>query len=339
MNTNKIIPSLLLVAVIFSACEFSVLEKPSTDKKAVFDAFWNGIDTRYTYFELKNIDWDAAYVRFSKGVTNEMTDEALFDTLSVMIDMLKDGHSGIKAYFNEHKYIGFYRRGPENFDERLLVENYAKGWGSKTGSLRHTSLNNGQIAYIHYADFSDEITDYDIDYLIEKYSNSEGIIIDVRNNFGGSASNIFKLVKRFIHTETHLFDSRLKNGPMHTDFTAITASKLKPSTKTYNGKVCVLTNRKVYSAASVFALAMREVPDVTLVGDTTGGGLGLPIGFELPNGWQVHCAGSQLLSVNGENLELGIPPDVQVDMTKEDMDKGVDSIIEKAIEVLLNNEK
>jgi C-terminal processing protease CtpA/Prc len=83
---------------------------------------------------------------------------------------------------------------------------------------------------------------------------------------------------------------------------------------------------------------MREIPDVTIVGDTTGGGLGLPIGTELPNEWQIHCAGSQLLSVSGENLELGIPPDIQVDMKKEDMDKGVDSIIEKAIDVIMGEE-
>jgi C-terminal processing protease CtpA/Prc len=146
------------------------------------------------------------------------------------------------------------------------------------------------------------------------------------------------LVKRFIHTDTHLFDSRLKNGPGHNDFTELTPTNLSPADSTYNGKVCVLTNRKVYSAASVFTLAMREVPGVTIVGDTTGGGLGLPVGIELPNEWQIHCAGSQLLSTTGENFELGIPPDIQVDMKKEDIDKGIDSIIEKAIEVILEKQ-
>jgi hypothetical protein len=335
MNKTNIIIIALMSLFIFTTCESSILEKPSSNKKEVFEFFWNSIDTKYSYFELKNIDWNAVHDRYSNGISNNMSDEAFFDTLSVMVDLLKDGHSGINAPFNSHKNVGFYTRGPENFDGRLIVDNYAHGWGSVTGALSHISLNDGQVAYIYYGDFSAEITDKDIDYVINKYQNTKGIIIDIRNNFGGSASNIFMLVKRFIHNNTHIFDSRLKNGPGHNDFTGITPTNLSPATNAYYGKVCVLTNRKVFSAASVFTLAMREVPNVTIVGDTTGGGLGLPIGIELPNEWQIHCAGSQLLSVNGENLELGIPPDIQVDMKKEDMDKGVDSIIEKAIEVIL----
>jgi hypothetical protein len=338
MKTISYFIILIAILTLFSSCEKTILERSSTDKKAVFEFCWNSIDTKYSFFEYKNIDWDAVHSRFSKGISNDMTDEAFFDSLSVMIDLLKDGHSGIKASFNEHKYVGFFTRGPENFDGRLIVDNYAHGWGSVTGPLDHISLRDGQIAYIYYDSFDGMITDYDMDYLIEKYKNTKGMIIDVRNNFGGSASNIFMLAKRFIKVETHLFDSRLKNGPGHDDFTALTPTSISPSAITYNGKVCVLTNRKVFSAASVFTLAMREIPGVTIVGDTTGGGLGLPVGIELPNEWQIHCAGSQLLSTTGENFELGIPPDIQVDMKKEDIDRGVDSIIEKAIEVILGKE-
>jgi len=338
MNKNTIFTIALLLILFFTSCEKSILERAPHEKTDVAEFFWKSIDEKYSFFELKDIDWEAAHYRLSRGVTNDMSDEAFFDTLSVMVDLLKDGHSGIDSPFNSHKYVGFYTRGRENFDERLLVDNYAHGWGSVTGALKHISLCDGQVAYIYYGSFSDYITDADIDYIINKYQNTKGIIIDVRNNFGGSSTNIFTLVKRFIHSDTNLFNSQFKNGPGHNDFTELTLTSISPTTMTYNGKVCVLTNRKVYSAASVFTLAMREVPNVTIVGDTTGGGLGLPIGIELPNEWQIHCAGSQLISVSGENLELGIPPDIQVDMKKEDMDKGVDSIIEKAIEVIMEEE-
>ncbi|HPG73735.1 MAG TPA: peptidase S41, partial [Bacteroidales bacterium] len=61
-----------------------------------------------------------------------------------------------------------------------------------------------------------------------------------------------------------------------------------------------------------------------------------PVGTELPNGWQAHYAGSQILSVSGICYELGLPPDVQVNMTREDADNGYDSIIEKACEIILD---
>ena len=325
----------MLIAILFSSCEKSVLDEPSKTKKDVFESFWTGIDERYSYFELKNIDWDAVHEQYSKVITEEMSDEAFFDTLSVLIDLLRDGHSGIKSPFNLHKNVGFYTRGPENVNERLIVDNYSKGWGMVKGSLHHFPLREGQVAYVYYGSFEEPVTDEDIDYIISKYKDTKGLIIDIRNNTGGAADNIFKLVKRFINTETYLFSSRFKNGPDHEDYTELNKTIVSPAQTTYKGKVCVLTNRKVYSAASIFTLAMREVPSVTIVGDTTGGGLGLPVGFELPNEWQVHCAGSQTFSVNGDNFELGVPPDVQIDMKKEDMDNGIDSIIEKAIEIIL----
>lgn len=338
MNAVKTSLIVLTAAIILTSCQDSILDKPDNDKKAVFEYFRNSIDTKYSFFELKNIDWDAAHERFSKGISNNMSDEAFFDTLSLMIGILQDGHSGMKSNFNDYKNIGVFYRGHENFNPRLVIENYAHGRGTVTGALSHITLCDGQIAYIHYADFSNDITNEDIDYLLEKYKNTKGMILDIRGNTGGSASNIFMLAKPFISEKTHLFDSRLKNGPGHNDFTELTPAYLSPSNTIYTGKVCLLTNRHVFSAASVFTLAMREIPNVTIVGDTTGGGLGLPVGFELPNEWQVSCAGTQLLSVSGENFELGIPPDIQVDMNKEDEDKGIDSIIEKAIEVILGQE-
>lgn len=338
IKNTKFVIILLSAIALFSSCESSILERISSGKKDVFDFFWKSIDTKYSYFEFKHIDWDSAYTRFVYSISNEMSDDAFFDTLSVMVDLLQDGHSGIDSPFNSHKYLGFYTRGPENFDERLIIENYSHGWGSSTGPFKHISLCDGQVAYVYYDDFSNDIADDDIDYLLEKYKDSKGMIIDIRNNFGGSVDNIFMLVKRFIHQDTHLFDSKLKNGPGHNDFTRLTQTILSPADNTYSGKVCVLTNRKVYSAASVFTLAMQEVPNATIIGDTTGGGLGLPIGIELPNEWQIHCAGSQILSVSGVNMEWGVPPDIQVNMKEEDKRKGIDSIIETAIKVILDDQ-
>lgn len=326
---------LLNAAIIFASCESTVLEPPVTSKRDIFDCFWNGIDKKYSYFEQKGIDWNRVKSKYAVTINEEMSNKAFYDTLCVLIDKLKDGHSGIKSTFDEHKNIYFYSRGPENYDERLIVNNYAKGWGEKKGNITHMELRNGNIGYMHYSSFSDEVTDDDIDYLIKKFRFTKGIIIDIRNNFGGSASNIFMILKRFANKKTHIYDTRLKNGPDHNDFTELTKAYVTPAELTYDGKVCVLTNRKVFSAASIFTLAMKEMPNVTVVGDTTGGGLGLPVGFELSNGWQVHCAGSQTLSVKGKDYEMGVPPDIHVDMDDDDSNKGVDSIIEKAIEVIL----
>ena len=75
---------------------------------------------------------------------------------------------------------------------------------------------------------------------------------------------------------------------------------------------------------------MRYLPQVTIVGDQTGGGAGLPFTSELPNGWTVRFSASPHLDADKQHIEFGIEPDVWADMTEEDEARGLDTIIETA---------
>lgn len=99
-------------------------------------------------------------------------------------------------------------------------------------------------------------------------------------------------------------------------------------------KVIVLTNRHSYSATNDFVNSMRSFPNVTLVGDKTGGGSGLPFSSELPNGWGVRFSASPHLDAQKQHIEFGIDPDKKVDMSKEDENNDLDTIIEEARKIL-----
>ena len=62
----------------------------------------------------------------------------------------------------------------------------------------------------------------------------------------------------------------------------------------------------------------------------TGGGSGMPFTSELPNGWTVRFSASPHFSVDMEQIEWGIEPDIKVDMDKADEANHIDTIIEKA---------
>ena len=97
-----------------------------------------------------------------------------------------------------------------------------------------------------------------------------------------------------------------------------------------------MTNRRSYSATNDFVNSMRQFPNVTTMGDTTGGGSGLPFSSEIPNGWSIRFSASPMFDPDMNQLEFGIEPDVKVDMTSEDMQQGKDTIIETAIKKLKN---
>jgi Peptidase family S41. len=75
---------------------------------------------------------------------------------------------------------------------------------------------------------------------------------------------------------------------------------------------------------------MRILPLVTIIGDKTGGGSGLPFTSELPNGWNVRFSSSPHFDANMEQIEWGIDPDIKVDISSTDYNKGIDTIIERA---------
>ena len=133
-----------------------------------------------------------------------------------------------------------------------------------------------------------------------------------------------------------------KTGTGHNDFSGLQEIWLEPSDGIrWQKKAVVLTNRRCYSATNDFVKDMKECPKVTVIGDQTGGGSGMPFSSELPNGWSVRFSAAPITGPDGRLTEFGVEPDVKVEMTETDMAQGKDTILEKAFEILqqerLNN--
>ena len=76
---------------------------------------------------------------------------------------------------------------------------------------------------------------------------------------------------------------------------------------------------------------IKSLPNVTLVGQVTGGGAGGHLGYQLSNGWQIRVSVSDFLDKNGQSTEVGVRPDVSITNTLDDIKNGRDIMLEKAI--------
>ena len=92
----------------------------------------------------------------------------------------------------------------------------------------------------------------------------------------------------------------------------------------------LLVNRSCYSAANTFTCGMKEMPLVTIMGDKTGGGSGLPFTSELPIGWSVRFSASPHYDARMQHIEFGIDPDIVVSLDEALAAQGKDSMIEAA---------
>ena len=79
---------------------------------------------------------------------------------------------------------------------------------------------------------------------------------------------------------------------------------------------------------------MKECPLVTIMGDRTGGGSGLPFSSELPNGWSIRFSACPMYDAGMNQIEFGIKPDTCVSLTQEDLARNKDTMIEAAREFL-----
>lgn len=328
---------LILLPLFFLAC----IEEPkySNTPRDNFEALWKILDEHYCFFEYKTIDWNEVHDRYSKRISNSMNEEQLFGVLGEMLGELKDGHVNLYSSFDITRYWAWYEDFPSNFNLELLKKNYL-GKDYQISSGIKYKLFTDNVGYIYYESFSDDIGDGNLDQIISKFSACNGIIIDIRDNGGGSLSNVDILAARFTNERKLVGYIQHKTGKGHTDFSSLYPKYLESTGRLrFQKPVVVLTNRHCYSSANDFVSVMKQLPTVTIMGDKTGGGSGLPFNSELPNGWSIRFSASPLYDADKNQTEFGIDPDVTVEMTESDAKKGLDTIIETARKLIAQKAK
>ncbi len=335
---------LFIIAISFASCQMSV-EEPShiNDYKTNFEALWKIMDEHYCYFTYKKVNWDSIgnVYRAKLQRSDTLNYVQFFRICGNMLSELKDGHVNLASSFDVARYWKWYTDYPDNFSSTILYSDRYLGKNYYiAGGFKYNVLPKSAIGYIYYGDFSIGFSGANLSYAIGMLGNCQGLIIDVRNNGGGVLTYAEDIAARFTTKSLTYGYIRHKKGTGHDDFSEPIAQTLNcfatgsVATNWVKKPVVVLTNRSCYSATNDFVCIMKQLPNVVVIGDQTGGGGGLPMNSELPNGWMVRYSACPMYDANMQNIEFGISPTIKVDMNPTDMDKGIDTIIETAIRYL-----
>lgn len=305
--------------------------------EANFESLWKIIDEQYCFLDYKKqeygLDWDQVHDAYAKRITPSMGWEALFEVLSEMVEELRDGHVNLTSSLASSQYRQWFDSYPRNFSDSIQSIYLKKDYNQSSG-LTYQILENN-IGYIYCSSFSNGIGDGNLDQTLNRLAICDGLIIDVRNNGGGNLTTAQKLAARFTNQKTLVGYMTHKTGKGHSDFSNPYPVYIEPSNGIrWQKRAVVLTNRRSFSATNDFVNSMKQFPLITIVGDKTGGGSGLPFTSEIPCGWSIRFSASPMLDPQMNQIEFGINPDVKVDMTSEDMQKGKDTMIEYACKLL-----
>ena len=302
------------------------------------EALWKIIDEHYCFLDYKQqeygLDWDAVHQKYKERVKGSLTRKQQFEVLCDMLGELRDGHVNLSAAHDIGRYWSWFEDYPTNFSDTLIRRYMGTDYQIASG-ISYKILDD-DIGYIRYESFSDPIGEGNLNEALSHMILCRGLIIDIRSNGGGMLTNAEKLAARFCQEKTLVGYYQHKTGPGHQDFSDKEARYLEPSANVrWNKPAVVLTNRRVYSAANEFAVYMKTLPNVRLVGDHTGGGAGMPFSSSLPCGWSVRFSAVPMYDAQGESAEFGIEPDYNVQQTDEDFAKGKDTLIEFARQLLV----
>lgn len=321
----------------FAGCNMA--DEFSTSPKDNFEAFWKILDENYCFFNYKSIDWDEVYRRYNDQIYESMDENELFNVLMEMTFELQDGHVNLISDNRTSSYEGWHAEHPSNFSWPIIQNYFNKTGGGRAGDydeIRYNRIAGKQIGYIYYGSFKESILELELNKIFKTFENCSGLIIDVRENGGGSLTNSDRLASRFLTTKTLCGYIQHKTGKGRNDFSEPYPIYLTPShADLWTKPVVVITNRRCYSAANNFVSKMKELPNVTTLGGTTGGGSGFPFTSELPNGWRIRFSTSPILDVSKQHTEFGIAPDIEVTLSNDDTEKELDTLIEEAIKLLL----
>jgi len=104
----------------------------------------------------------------------------------------------------------------------------------------------------------------------------------------------------------------------------------------YIKPIALLINGKSFSTAEHMVNVCKMIDHITLIGDTTKGGGGIPDElYVMPSGFSFRVPTRKVIRYDGEEVEWnGIPPDILIQQTKDDISKNNDKQLEYAIDYL-----
>ncbi len=320
-------------------------EPDAMDPEWNFQVYWDAFDELYAFFDLYGVDWDAVYTEFRPLVTADTTQDELYDIFVNMVLGLDDGHVFVFDPVGERgdspdidvTWIDQYDTA------RLTAKTYMSDavFGVEETGLSYGWLE-GNIGYMRFAHMEAdapfgstgaETARRAIEQAADVFKDAKGIIADIRFNPGGDDQTSLAYAGAFTDQPVAAFSKVTKTLD---GFTKPHRVMTQPNGNVYLSQpVILLTSGYSISAAEIFTMAMRELPQVTVIGQATSGAHSDVLSRNLPNGWEFGFSHQVYKTPDGTVYEgPGIPPDIEREFDVDGFGAGRDTMLEEAMAML-----
>ena len=228
-------------------------------------------------------------------------------------------------------------RGPKGTMVRLTIQREGEAEPLEVAVVRRkidipiieARLLEGDVAYLYLAEFNSRAA-AKVQEALTKLLESEpqGLVFDLRGNPGGLLDISVQVASQFLEEGKVVVGERGKNG-------------LKEVQRARGGGLAleiplvVLVNGATASGAEIVAGAIQDHKRGVLIGEKTMGKASVQMPHTLSDGSELRVTVAHWFTPNGHQIEgVGLTPDIEVEMTLEDLAAGRDPQLERASEHL-----
>jgi retinol-binding protein 3 len=275
---------------------------------AVIEGILNTLQRYYVFPEVARRMEEDIRGRLSNGDYDGITTgSALRDTLTAHLqEVSRDKH--LRVFFSAEPRPIRLEREP-SVEEQEEFRRYA---AARNFGFERVERLAGNVGYLDLRGFFPAEVGGDVAVAAMRFlANASALIIDLRQNGGGSPDMVALISSYLFDQPTHLNNLYWREGDRTQQFWTLPYVPGKRSAAT---PVYVLTSNHTFSGAEEFAYNLRNLKRAVIVGEVTGGGAHPGGGFPIDEHFGVGVpTGRAINPISGTNWEgTGVTPDILV---------------------------
>lgn len=318
--------------------EIEELKKLAPD--SLLKLYIETLKENYAFSKKRNLNWDSIYST-NKHFTLAKTE--LYEAMGSISIATKDQHTKViatdgsslqyritptaelvKETFSEQSKITdlsdyynlFFETNYKNISENLLrgkgnkIANNKIEWGSIHKDIGYINIHSFTGFFDKPIPRKQQIDSLDMymKQIITTFQDKEAIIIDVSFNFGGYDASALTIASYFTTEPVFAYTSQVfTNGEFYNEDDV---SVYPSNSVSYTKPVYIVATDISRSAAEGFAMIMRELPNVNIIGTNTLGTLSSMLGKSI-GPYYTTLSNQRLMTNKQEFFEVtGVPPDI-----------------------------
>ena len=304
---------ILLVAGFSSAVMPQDKPAPVTpeEQALVIDSLVIQLNREYVFPEKAKEMATLLQKNFKEGVYKTITDPNQFAN-KLTQDLQSVSHDLHLNVGYDPEEIAAFRKEAASTDKATVEEETMKELSSRNFGFKEVKILDGNIGYLKFNSFVEaKYGAQTAAAAMQMMAYTDAIIIDLRDNGGGSPSMIQFITTYLMADNTHLNSFYWRPTDEMQQFWTL---PYVPGKSMSNTDVYVLTSGRTFSAAEEFTYNLKNLKRAVIVGEVTGGGahpvdfmiINDNFGIAMPKGRAIN----PITKTNWEGT--GITPDYQV---------------------------